>query len=273
MGRLKHIAAGMWLTVLLFAAPGAPAFALAVVDTSLTVSSLSITSDSGSVSFEDPLFVQAGTNAFNSLGETDGDFNSDIDATVSANTAVTYAQGSATASAGSGAANGSVGAMASVGIPYGDALAGVTLPGSTADLMGFFDIVSLSTNPVTVTLSMQVSGLLHGMSDDYGFLQTGDITASLTIDGTPGLFLFASLPQLPSLTGINDYPDTIVPVSQTLTATVALDPTVSHFFDMEANAEAQAYNVPEPGTLSLVISGLGVLAWYRRGKFRRSQLR
>jgi hypothetical protein len=52
--------------------------------------------------------------------------------------------------------------------------------------------------------------------------------------------------------------------SQT-SATISLDPTVSHFFDIRADAEAQARNIAEPGSLSLLLAGLGALAWRRRG--------
>jgi hypothetical protein len=38
----------------------------------------------------------------------------------------------------------------------------------------------------------------------------------------------------------------------------------SHFFDMHADAEAQAFTTAEPGSLSLLLAGLGALAWRRR---------
>jgi hypothetical protein len=100
-------------------------------------------------------------------------------------------------------------------------LAGVNVPGSDADLTGLFDITGAVTNPVNVTFSMQVSGLLHGVSDASGFLQVGDITAELVIDGAPVLFDFETLPWLPSIPGINNYPDTTIPISETLIGHIA----------------------------------------------------
>jgi hypothetical protein len=38
---------------------------------------------------------------------------------------------------------------------------------------------------------------------------------------------------------------------------------------MHADAEAQAFNIAEPGSLSLLLAGLGALAWRRRGRVRR----
>jgi hypothetical protein len=253
------------LAALLLAVSGGAAFALAIVDSSLTISNLTITPASGSASFLLPLDTSATTHAFNSLGEEVFDGNAGVGTDVSANAAVTFAQGMAHALA----SNNSVGASASVNIPSGTVLAGVNVPGSDGDLSGFFDITGAGTNPVNVTFSMQVSGSLHGVSDASGFLQTGDLTAELVIDGTPVLFDFETLPGLPSLVGINNYPNATIPISETLTATVSLDPTFSHFFDMHADAEAQAFNIAEPGSLSLLLAGLGAFAWRRRGGARR----
>jgi hypothetical protein len=78
------------------------------------------------------------------------------------------------------------------------------------------------------------------------------------------LFDFADIARAAVAVGINTTRTTI-PVSETLTATVSLDPTFSHFFDMHADAEAQAFNIAEPGSLSLLLAGLAALAWRRRG--------
>ena len=252
------------LVALLVAVPGGAAFAAAMVDSSLTISNLMITPASGSVSFELlTLSTSATTHAFNSLGEEVFDGNSGT-GPVSAIATVTFAQGTAMASTSS------VSASASVNIPAdGTVLAGVNVPGSDSDLSGFFDINGASTNPVNVTFSMQVSGELDGVSDAAGFLQNGDLTAELDIDGTPVLFDFETLPQLPSVAGVNNYPnttctippDTTCMIISVTSAKISLDPTVSHRFDMRADAEAQAFNIPEPGSLSLLLAGLGALAW------------
>jgi PEP-CTERM motif len=255
-----HLVVRAGLVALLLTVPGGAATAMAIVDSSLTISNLTITPASGSTSFPPSLTTSATTHAFNSLGEDVSDGNSGSGTDVSANALVTFAQGHATALA----SNNSVSASASVNIPNGTVLAGVNVPGSDSDLSGLFDITGASTNPVDVTFSMQVSGSLHGVSDIAGFLQNGDLTAELDIDGTSVLFDFETLPGLPSLAGINNYPSTTIPVSETLTATISLDPTVSHFFDMHADAEAQAFNIAEPGSLSLLLAGLGALAWRRR---------
>jgi hypothetical protein len=252
------------LVALLLAVAGGAASAMAVVDSSLTITNLVITPASGTASFETPLDTSFTTHAFNSLGEEVFNGNSGVGTDVSGCSTVTFAQGCAAALASTN----SVSASASVNIPGGQVLAGVNVPGSDGDLSGFFDINGASTNPVNVTFSMQVSGSLDGVSDAFGFLQNGDLTAELDIDGTPVLFDFETLPGLPSVAGINNYPNTTIPISETLTATIPLDPTVSHFFDMHADAEAQAFNIAEPGSLSLLLAGLGALAWRRRSGAR-----
>jgi hypothetical protein len=255
------------LIVLLVAVPGGSALAFAIVDSSLTISNLMIKPVSGTASFETPLTTSATTHAFNSLGEDVSDGNtSSIGTDVTANAVVTFAQGAANALV----SNNSVFAKASVNIPGGGVLAGVNVPGSDGDLSGNFDINGASTtNPINVTFSMQVTGSLHGVSDAMGFLQNGDLTAELDIDGTPVLFDLESLPGLSSTAGVNNYPDTTCTIPPDTTcrivsvtsATISLDPTVPHFFDLHADAEAQALNIAEPGSLSLLLAGLGALAW------------
>jgi hypothetical protein len=249
------------------------------VDSSLTISNLTITPTTGSASFELPLTTSATTHAFNSLGEEVFDGNSSSTGMdVNATAVVTAATGTAQALA----SNNSVGASASVNIPPdGTVLAGVNVPGSDADLSGFFDITGAATNPVDVTFSMKVSGSLHGVSDAVGFLQNGDLTAELDIDGSAVLFDMESLPKLPSLPGINNYPnttctippDTICTITSQTLATISLDPTIPHFFDLHADAEAQAFNIVEPGSLSLLLAGLGALAWRRQSTERNKARR
>src|SRR5438876_8218591 len=113
MGSAIRLMTRAGLVALLLAVPGGAAFALAIVDSSLTISNLTITPASGSASFLPPLDTSATTHAFNSLGEEVFDGNSGAGTDVSANAAVTFAQGSAQAQA----SNRSVSASASVNIP------------------------------------------------------------------------------------------------------------------------------------------------------------
>jgi hypothetical protein len=141
---------------LLLALPGQAALAAAIVDSSPTISNLTITPATGSAWFVPPLATSAATRAFNRLGE---EFFNGTSGTgpVSAMAMVTFAQGTAMASTSS------VSASASVNIPAdGTVLVGVNMPGSDGDLSGLFDIPGASTTTtIDVTFSMQVSGSLE----------------------------------------------------------------------------------------------------------------
>jgi hypothetical protein len=58
-----------WCLVALLVVPGGAVSALPIVDSSLTISSLTIAPITGSASVEAPLFTSATTHAFDSLGE------------------------------------------------------------------------------------------------------------------------------------------------------------------------------------------------------------
>jgi hypothetical protein len=95
MGSAIRLVTQACLVALLLAVPGGAAFALAIVDSSLTISNLMIRPASGSASFETPLFTSAAANAFNSPGESVSNGNSGT-TDVSANAVVTDAQGTET---------------------------------------------------------------------------------------------------------------------------------------------------------------------------------
>jgi hypothetical protein len=124
----------------------------------------------------------------------------------------------------------------------------------------------LPATPVDVKFGVQLSGVVHGVSDAAGFLEVGDVTAILLVDGVPVLFDLTSLPGLPSTPGINNYQEMTVPITGPLTATVPLDTNSLHFFLLRADAEAQAHNIAEPGSLALLLAGLGALAWTCRAR-------
>ena len=268
---LQHSTVWRWLLLVLLAV-SAESSALAITDASLTLSALSIVPDLGTAEVSDLVTCASVSGVFNSLGQSSGNSNpvgcaaflnmASTDVTTSA--AVTDAQGSAHAFA---SLTEGVDAASSVNIPGGTVLAGVTLNGSIADLVGTLDVTG--TEPVNVTFSIVVTGSLHGVSDAFGYLQTDDVTASLTVDGDTVLFDFISLPLLPSIPGIANYPSTTVPISETLIGTLQLDPTQSHFFDLEVNAESQAFNIPEPSSLGLILASLGLLTGHRAGKAMR----
>ena len=134
MGLATHLVTRAGLVALLLSVPGGAVLAMAIVDSSLTISDLTITPATGTASFKLPLDTSAATNAFNSLGESVSNGNTGVGMDVSASAVVTDAQGSAQALASTN----SVGASASENIPNGTVLAGVNVPRSDSNLSGFF---------------------------------------------------------------------------------------------------------------------------------------
>ncbi len=226
------------------------ALALAIADSSIAISNLLIAPASGSLVFgvDSPLtsaFAQAG----NSLGEADGQF-----AGPDANAVVTWAEGHGAAS----------------GLSDVRAASGVNLPGilnsafavGQGSLFGVFSITDDDPDDgieaVDVTFSMDVTGHLHGFADGLGYFQT-EIIASLSLDGSDLLFHHSAL------SGGPHFPDTTVPVAPpTLSNMQTLNFGQEYFLFLQADSESSAYNLPEPGTLALLLGGLAGLARLRR---------
>lgn len=218
-----------------------PAAALAITDSSLSISNLSIMPVSGRVVFDGGLptaFVFA--QAANSQGELDAQFDvSHIEAHV------TWADATADAAPAVGA----VGATSAVNLPGFDNFGNSQGQGS---LFGSF-VITGGTGAVDVTFSMNLAGQLHGFADAVGSFET-EVVATLEVDG--GSVLFGRF----ELQGGPNYPDTTLPLSEFLTATLPLEFGVSYFLFVQADSESFARNIPEPGTLALALLGLAGLA-------------
>lgn len=237
------------LCLLLLLSPLTAADASVIASSSITLSNLTFSPATGTASTSTS-DSQAFTDAFNNLGQSvsNGNFGPGTD--VSADAAVTGATGHASAAPSTGTL-----AATSLVTLTGTGFAGVTSPGSLANLAGLLFLNGV-TGMVDVTLSMQVTGSLRGFAGVAGSFST-DADASLEIDGSPVLF------DLFSLSGGPAFPDTTQPFSETLTATILLDASQPHFFSWSAHTDTTAQNVTAPGTLVMLVTGLGVLAWFR----------
>ena len=242
------LAARLCLLLLLIPLTGANATVIA--SSSITLSNLTFTPTTGTVSLSTP-DAQAFTSAFNSLGQSVSNGNFGPGADVSANAVITWAEGHASATPSSG----TLAATSLVNLVGSGGFAGVSSPGSLANLAGLFSLNG-ATGMVEVTLSMQVTGSLHGFADAAGTFST-DADASLEIDGASVLF------DLFSLSGGPTFPDTTQPFSETLTATLLLDASQPHFFSWNAHTDTTGHNLAAPGTLVMLLTGLGLLACFR----------
>src|SRR5215471_18451891 len=226
------------------------AHALVITDSTLTISNILITSASGTVQF-DPWTAEASATANNSLGQSDGQFDStaiNLGSTAQASATVTWATAQGPANASNLTAKGS----SAVNLPGILNQADSTWRGS---LFTSFTVTGCTPgNSVDVTFSMDLSGSQHGFADALGSF-TNELTASLELDGSPLLF-FDTI-----LSGGPGFPDTTKGISQNLNAKQTLTFGTPYFVFIQADSESNGQNVvPAPGTLSLVLACLGALA-------------
>ncbi|MEF8734099.1 MAG: hypothetical protein V5B40_19940 [Candidatus Accumulibacter meliphilus] len=235
--------------LLLLCLPVKTALALVVAGSTLGISNLQIIPAAGSVVFFGPSDVSAiVSSAFNSLGEADsnGEFGTGID--VSTDATVSFATGHAEASVGAGTLN----VSSAINLGGNGNAAGVSSPGALGSLSFLFGFTGVS-GLVDVTFSMDISSMLHAFADSLGSFDT-DFDASLEVDGETILFssgVLAGGPNFAATTQLN---------SQTLSATVPLDSTLSYFLIMTSHVDTEGSNeVPEPGTLVLALVALALL--------------
>jgi hypothetical protein len=236
-----------------------PAAALAIADSSIALFDLSITPATGTVEFDGGVpTAQAFAQAANSLGELKNQFGSSPPDPAHAEASVTWAEGTGDASAASFTAS----AASAVNLPGHDNFAASLGQGS---LFGSFTITG-GTGSVNVVFSMALAGHLHGFADEFGRFETEVITA-LDVDGSSVLF------DRFELHGGPNFPDLTIPLSEILTATLALEFDVPYFLFAQADSETFARNIPEPGTLVLTLLGLTGAAQARRKFGHAAQIR
>lgn len=224
----------------LLAAHGAQA--LAITHGSMTISNIQISAGAGTLDI-DPWTAQASATANNSLGESDGQFDSQP-SVARADAMVTWADGHSAADAIGLTTPGS----SSVNLPGSNNQADSTGRGS---LFTTFTVTG-GTGDVNVMLSMDIDGSQDGFTDNSGSFMN-EIVAVLELDGDPKLFYDNIIHGGP---GSN----TTIGVNQTLSNTLTLSYDTPYFIFIEADSESNAMNVPEPGTLVLMLAGLGMLA-------------
>ncbi len=241
----------MVLGVLLGLAQGVQAIAIAESD--LSFFGLQISPASGTLELLSPWELETFAQAQNSLGELSDEFVSATGpAAIQANAQVTYAEGQ--------------GRAAALGDPpdldvTADAASEANIPAATtaqAASLGrgaFFNFFQITggVGPVQVDFSGQLTGMLQVMTDQFGQLAETETIFALEVDGFPVLF-FQDLLSI----GPNDADSR--PVSETLFGSLTLAFDTPYFLFAEADSESQAINVAEPGTLALLLPGLGLLA-------------
>ena len=241
----RRFAVGIVLGIASLVGATSPAYATAIALSSISVSDLSVTSESGSITF-DPFTTQAIASAQNSLGEADADVDGSPSDPATASAAVTWA----TASASSSGALWS--AQSSVNIPgFTDGAAasqGQALWSTTFTI----SCTSATCDPgTTVDFDVLITRSLFVFTDGYGVFADAQTTFNLLLDGDTVLFSTSLLSIGPNdADGIGA---TNIPFSNSLELLYDTPYTLT----LRVDAESLAQNVPEPATFTML--GLGGL--------------
>lgn len=242
-----------FVTLLLVASAAPPASATAIANTSIQLSSLSITPASGSIMFSPT--AQSFAQAQNSLGELVS--NSNSGATANSSAVVTWANASGSADAGSQTAS----ASANVSIPNVTAAANSAGRGTLFDLA--FSVTGAS-GPVSVQFSAMFPYAQSLMTDIYGVQATSEVILDLSIDGSAVLFFDSPLVIGPSASLATSG-------SPTLTNSMTLTAGQTYDLYLEIDSESSGINAtPEPATLTLLLGGALVPLVRRRLRSLRS---
>ena len=261
----------LWLALTLSLAPAMQAGV--IVNTSLTLTSLTVTpnfgTDTGYVALIPGVYGSVYAQAADNLGEFDSNFSSNTDGPASTSAAVSLAAVSASADGSLLKASDAVG----VNIPSLNAAVLPTSLDGNSQLEGYFELVDTTNsgmNPITVTIGATLTGDQYLFTDPYGISADSEVTFSLQLpeddaNGNPlgdsnGNFLFYDNPVS---IGSNTTSDT--PLNQSLAQSASLLTNTQYFFFLETDAESDGYDspAPEPGSLILMATGLAGFAAYR----------
>ena len=238
-------------------------YATAIATSTLSFSNLRISPAAGSFAFvdldgngaPDPWTLEAFADARNSLGES-ATMNpmQPGPGTAKADAIVTFADGHGMASALASppALNVTGSASSNINLPGCD----VSWASSTGRgrLSNTFMLTG-GTGAVAVQFGADLTGGLQVMTDACGVLAETEVFFSLEVDGDPTLF-----PDPIPLLSIGPSDSDTLSVSQSLSKTLTLQFDTPYFLLLEVDSESRGVNaVPEPSTLVLLLTGLGLL--------------
>ena len=241
-------------TVLVVLMSATAAHASVIVSTSLSLTSLTIVPNTGTVEIISPLSASAFAYTFDSLGGSDANFNSvDDDSTsVSAATTLATAVGAASAPALTTSASSGVNIAGMLTASAG------TSPGPYGALSGTFEIADTTgtANPVNVLFSATLSYSQSLVTDAFGEQAYSEVIFQLSLADVGAIpFLFLDNP---------------LQIGPNTTRTAAGTPTLSgsasglglmtntpYSIYIEGDAESSGINTsPEPSSLLLIAAGL-----------------
>lgn len=244
-----------------------PATARAVALSQITFDEFAITPASGTISFLEQWGLQALSQADNSFGQFDSQLDSaEGPGRADSAAAVIFAEGSASArdvapSPPFDDVAGSARARAEIPNP-------VTAQARSLGRATFSNTFEISggTGPVDVTFEVLISPLLDVFTDRFGQLAEAEWVFTIEVDGVS---VFAE--PVTDLLRIGPNDADTRGEERLLTATVPLAFDTDYFLLIEADAEAQVINIPEPTPGSLLMAGLVCLVASRLARVARAE--
>ena len=227
-----------------------------IVNTSLSLTGLSITPASGSVQLQTPFSASAFAQTQDNLGGSGQQFNtvSGRATSASASTSLTSATATASVSGLSASASGSV------NIPEISAFGAATANGGPGSLMGSFEIVGTSGS-VSVDFAASLTGSQSLFANGGGESAKSEIVFSLllpAVSSSPLLFYDNPLSMGPDMSLISPY-------SNTLTDSVMLQANTPYLLIGNVDSESSGFSIiPEPSLAVLTALALCALWFVRR---------
>lgn len=119
-------------------------------------------------------------------------------------------------------------------------------------------MITGGTGDVDVTFSAMINGMQSLMTDAFGEFAESDVIFSLELDGDPVLFHASQLTGGPN-TSIQQQ------IAQAVSNTVTLQQNTVYTVVVGIDPEGKGSNsIPEPSTVILMVSGLGLMAGFAR---------
>jgi len=229
-----------------------PLTAGVVVNSTLSLTQLSITPGAGTLQYLPPFTATALADAHDSLGGADSNFDSQDDAVAGATATAFLASANASADAPNKLAT----AASFINIPDIDASAGSTGQGT---LLGFFQITG-TTDPVLVQISAILSGNQTLITGPGGSARSEIIFSLILPDIESNPLLFYD-----NLLEIGPNQSTANSPGQTLSQSVTLQPDTPYFLIAQVDSESSGVNsVPEPSCAFLIATGASLMLLRRR---------
>ena len=238
------------------------AHATAIAISDLGFSNLQIVPESGTLEFLWDWEIEAFAEAKNSRGELDQDFDFSLfGGFVDADAAVTWASGHGEIAAPDyypPDSDVSGYASTNVNCPGCDPKSASALGRGIATMWEFMivDTAGTGTDQVNVDFSVDLEGGLLVSTDECGVFAKTDVIFGMELNDDIILFHQDSL-----AVGPNSFDS--LSVYETLATTISLEYNVPYYLYLEVDSESEAAVVPEPGTIVLMLVGLGWLSFFR----------